>query len=696
MTVPPLTARDLLCPRWQRVAALERYRDVASDPAREAPVYAVFDETGGYLGLVEARQAAIFPGRVFADLLVRRQPPPVADDTAIDTVLGLLDRTGSDHLAVIAPGGDFIGVISRLSIISGVCAREQALRAERERLIERLTCELEHREVAAAVFDGMLEGIMVTDAEQRILLVNRAFSETTGYSAEEAIGQTPRLLHSGRHDEAFYRAMWQSLHQVGLWEGEIWNRRKDGEIYPEWLRIQTVLDAAGQRRYYVGIFSDISQHQEMRAKLLHLAYYDTLTGLPNRQLLNDRLQQAIAHGSRAQEGFALLYLDLDRFKDLNDTRGHRFGDQVLIAVAQRLVGSLRVSDTVARLGGDEFVILLNDVRQEGAIVETAQKVLELLAQPIDIGGERVYTGASLGIARFPEDGADADTLIMKADAALYRAKDEGRGRFHFHSDQLHDRLRLRLERVQALRQALEHGGLWLAWQPQVELASGGIVGAEALLRWTGGDGSPVPPAEFVGLAEEAGLIEALGDWVLMQLIREAPHILAASGGRLRLGVNLSPLQLKPGCAERLLRLLALHGLAARHLMVELTESALSTQREGVLPLLTALVADGAGIAVDDFGTGCSNLAMLKALPITQLKIDRSFIMDLEHDGNDRQIVAAMIDMAHALGLEVVAEGVETPAQGDILRERGCDLAQGYLFAQPLALPQLLERLRSQA
>ncbi|MCX7673352.1 MAG: EAL domain-containing protein [Thiobacillaceae bacterium] len=418
--------------------------------------------------------------------------------------------------------------------------------------------------------------------------------------------------------------------------------------------------------------------------------------MPNRQLLMDRLQQAVAHGQRAHEAFALLYLDLDRFKDLNNTRGHRFGDQVLIAVAQRLSGALRTSDTVARLGGDEFVILLNDVRQDAAIAETAQKVLDLLAQPVEIGNERVYVGASLGIARFPEDGQDPDTLIMKADAALYRAKEDGRGRYHFHSDLLHDRLRQRIQRVQALRQALEQGSLWLAWQPQVRLADGRIVGMEALLRWTEADGTSVKPDEFIGLAEETGLIDTLGDWVLAEIARTGQGLIAASCIDLRLGVNLSALQIKPGAADRLLRMLQLHGLSARHLMVELTESALSTQREGVRPLLESLVEAGAGVAVDDFGTGCSNLAMLKALPITQLKIDRSFVMDLEHDVNDRQIVLAMIDMAHALGLEVVAEGVETAEQAQLLQTLGCDLAQGYYFGRPMPLAHALSMLQGSA
>lgn len=694
MTPAQLTARDLLCPHWQAVGPYERFRDVAVDAQRRAPVYAVFETDGRFMGIVDARQAVLFPGRVFADLLLRRQVP-VSAEAAIDEVIARMDREAVDYQPVSEADGRLVGVISRLSIFSGLSARERDLRAERERLIQRLTCELEHREVAAAVFEGMLEGIMVTDVEQRIVLVNRAFSQTTGYSAEEVIGQRPRLLHSGRHDAAFYGAMWQALEREGLWEGEIWNRRKSGEIYPEWLRIQAVDNAQGQRRYYVGIFSDISQHSDMRARLLHLAYYDTLTGLANRQLLLNRLQTAIAHARRADERFAVLYLDLDHFKDLNDTRGHRFGDQVLVGVAQRLSGHLRATDTVARLGGDEFVIILDQVGSDVAIVETADKLIGLMRQPMEVGGERLYVGASIGIARYPEDGDDPDSLLMRADAALYRAKQNGRCGYEFHSERMHERQRKRLELTQALRRAMEKGELWLAWQPQIRLADGRIVGAEALLRWTDADGSPVSPAQFVAVAEESGLIQGLGEWVFAQVGADGPRLIAASPISLRLGVNLSPLQIRMGAATQLLQLLTRHGLSVHHLMLELTESALAAHRDGVLSLLATLLEHGAGISVDDFGTGCSNLAMLKALPITQIKIDRGFVMDVLDDVNDRQIVTAMIEMAHALGLEVVAEGVETPEQAALLRELGCDLAQGYFHGRPMSLSQLLDRLQTE-
>lgn len=689
MDATPLLARDLMCPHWRRVTALQRFRDVAAPEGGQFDVFAVYDEAGAYLGLVTARQAALFPGRLFADLLIQRQARPLPSDSTVETVLQRLQTDAVDYLPVADGQGVILGVVSRLSVVSRLCEHERALREERDRLVEHLRCELEHREVAASVFDGMLEGIMVTDAQMCILLVNHAFSEVTGYSLDEVAGKTPRLLQSGRHDAEFYRRMWQAIGQSGMWEGEIWNRRKSGEVYPEWLRIQRVTDAQGVVRYYVGIFSDISQHQEMRAKLLHLAYYDTLTGLANRQLLDDRLQQAIAHGRRSGEGFALLYLDLDRFKDLNDTRGHRFGDQVLSAVAHRLIGCLRAADTVARLGGDEFVILLADTVEPPAVAETAQKLIDRVMQPLEVGGEQVHLGASIGISRFPDDGQDADTLLMKADAAMYQAKAQGRGRYHFHSDALHDRLRQRIALAQQLRGALHSGGLWLAWQPIVRLADRKIVGAEALARWQQADGTPVSPAEFIPIAEEAGFMDALGSWALERLAEEGKGLLAACPEPLRLGLNFSALQLRPGQERRLLEGLRRLGFPARHLTVELTETALSLQREGADTFLRALEQDGVEIAVDDFGTGCSNLAMLKQLPIHKLKIDRSFVQDLPNDSNDRQIAVAMIRMAHALGLKVVAEGVETEAQAELLTTLECDYAQGYLFGRPMTLAHFL-------
>ncbi len=689
-----LQAGDCLCVRWTWVEAFQRYRDIVGGGVEPAKVFAVFSDEQKFLGLVEERQAALFPGRIFADLLVRRQPEPLPPDADVATLLRRLGDEHADYLPVIAADGEFAGVVSLLSVFSALTQREQALREEREHLIAQLQCELENRRVAASVFDATGEGILVTDTDNRILLVNKAFCQTTGYSEAEAIGKTPKMLKSEKHDQEFYRAMWRSLEKTGAWEGEIWNRRKNGEIYPEWLHINAIPGEAGKTGYYAGVFSDITQHQELRAKLLHLAYYDVLTGLPNRQLFMDRLEMAIVHSHRNGDEFSLLFIGLDRFKDVNDTLGHRFGDQILAAIGKRLQNAVRKSDTAARLGGDEFALLLPDTGQPEDIAEIAEKVLAAFSEPLVLEGKTLFIAASIGVSRYPDDGGDGEALLMNADAAMSRAKESGRGTFRFFSPSMHNRFNKRLEISSALRQDLAADKLWLAWQPQVNLADGRIVGAEVLARWEDSSGAPVSPAIFIPVAEETGLIGALGEWALRTMCAQGAELARRAGGNFRVAVNFSPLQLQSRTQQTILGILAKTGFDARHLELELTETALSTQRDGILVFLKGLDEAGVEIAVDDFGTGCSNLATLKHLPIHKLKIDRSFVCDLSSDPNDRQIAAAIVSMAHALGLKVVAEGVETAEQAAILRELGCDMAQGYYFSRPVPFDNLQQLLES--
>jgi len=464
-----LTAEDCLCVRWTRVDTLQRYRDIAGDGLDSAKVFAVFSEEDVFMGLVEERQAALFPGRIFADLLVRRQPALLRPDTGMEAILQRLSEERVDYLPVTGTDGQFIGVVSMLSVFATLSQREQGLRENREHMITQLQCELENREVAASVFDATSEGVMVTDADNHILLVNRAFIQTTGFSEEEAIGKTPELLKSGRHDHEFYQAMWRSLEETGHWEGEVWNRRKSGDIYPEWLHINVIRDESGKVRYYAGVFSDITQHQELRAKLLHLAYYDVLTDLPNRQLFTDRLEQAIVQSRRTGKEFSLLFIDLDRSKDINDTLGHRFGDQMLIAVAKRVQNAVRESDTVARLGGDEFTVLLPDTSQPEDI---AEKILAALSERLVLDGKKLFVTASIGICRYPDDGEDSDTLLMNADAAMYQAKESNRGSSRLYSSAMNSQLSKRLEISNALHQALTAGELWLAWHPRSAFRTG--------------------------------------------------------------------------------------------------------------------------------------------------------------------------------------------------------------------------------
>jgi diguanylate cyclase (GGDEF)-like protein/PAS domain S-box-containing protein len=693
-----LTARDCLCPRYRAVGALQRYRDVTSLGNNGTLVFAVFEEDaerGRFLGLVDVREAALFPARVFADLLVRRQPPPLDPATPIEAVWARFEAERCDFLPLIDADGVFRGVVSRLALVAAMMEHERALSQERERLIANLHCELENRRIAAAVFDATAEGIMVTDAKGRILLVNAAFCRTTGYSEQEAIGQTPALLKSGRHDAAFYAAMWRTIDETGSWEGEVWNRRKSGEIYPEWLHIDLVRDEHGAPRYYVGVFADIGTHKELRAQLMHLAYHDALTGLPNRRLLLDRLGQAIARAQRNDTEVGVLFLDLDRFKDINDTHGHGTGDRILIEAAHRLTGLVRANDTVARLGGDEFAILVEDIADEAALADVAEKLLNAFSTPFTCDEREFFLAASIGIARYPGDGDTVDALLMNADTAMYGAKQQGRGRYHFFASDMHRRLARRIEAADVLRKALASSGLTLAWQPQVRLADGMIAGAEVLLRLARHDGaaSPPTPAELVAAAEESGLITALGQWVLRETC-ELGGRLDGLASRLRIAVNFSPLQFDHGCAARVLDLLGGCGALAQSIEIEVTESVLASENEHLVQALETFAAAGINIAVDDFGSGYSNLGNLLHLHVDKLKIDQVFVGGLERDEKSRKIVQTIIQMGHNLGMTVVAEGVETQAQAQILREFGCDLAQGFLFARPLPFEDFARLLAS--
>lgn len=680
-----LAAIDCLCPRWRSVAALQRHRDVATPGENDAAVYAVFDGdegAGRFLGLVDVREAALFPARVFADLIVRRQPVPLAPDTPVEMLWQRFGEARGDYLPVVAADGAFGGVVSRLSLFGALMERERELNVERERLIGNLRCELENRKIAASVFQATGEGIMVTDASGRILLVNAAFCRTTGYGEEEVVGRTPGILRSGRHDAAFYAALWQALDATGSWEGEIWNRRKSGEVYPEWLHIDAVRDEDGSARYYVGVFADISTHKELSAQLVHLAYHDALTELPNRRLLHDRLGQAVVRAQRNATGIGVLFVDLDRFKDVNDCHGHAVGDRLLCEAARRLTGAVRANDTVARLGGDEFAIVVEDVRDAADVADVAEKLLTALAQPFGCGEREFYLPASIGIARYPEDGDSVESLLMSADTAMYDAKQQGRGCFRFFASEMHARLARRNEVTDVLRKALSAAGLALAWQPQVRLSDGAVVGVEVLLRLAAPAQPAAPaPTELVAAAEESGLVAALGQWVLRTACTMGARLDGTAQG-LRIAVNFSPLQFDAGCAQRALDILAACGLAAERLEIEITESVLAGDNEHLVQALKTFATAGIEIAVDDFGTGYSNLANLMRLHVDKLKIDRAFVSGIEHDEKSRKIVFAIVQMAHSLDMAVVAEGVETTAQADILRACGCDIGQGYLFARP--------------
>jgi len=532
---------------------------------------------------------------------------------------------------------------------------------------------------AAAMFETAREGVMVTDAQLRILVVNRAFFELTGYAANEVLGETPRILKSGRQDQSFYNAMWSEINGTGYWQGDIWNRRKSGEIYPQMLSISAVRNEFNRVTHFVGVFSDISQLKDAAARLEFLAHHDPLTSLPNRLLLFSRLEHCIGLSRRERKSAALLMLDLDRFKDVNDSFGHLAGDELLQQVAAKLTSRLRGIDTITRLGGDEFALLLEDLAhpQDAALV--AAEIIDSLSEPWRLSnGAEVRIGVSIGISLLPEHGKTSEELLQHADAALYRAKAEGRGNFKYFSEDLTYAALRRINIESLLRRALIRQEFRLHYQPQIEISSGAIIGAEVLLRWHNAEEGMIPPSQFIPVAEEIGLIGEIGAWVLKEACGQGKRWLEAGLPPLKLAVNLSPHQFRHGdIAANVAAILSETGFPPEHLELELTESALMERESEVVVILCRLQALGVRLAIDDFGTGYSSLAYLKHFPLDILKIDKTFIDDIPQLQDDKEIAAAIIGMGHTLRLKVLAEGVETQEQLDFLKEQGCDYYQGY-------------------
>lgn len=537
---------------------------------------------------------------------------------------------------------------------------------------------------SSAVFESTRDGVVITTLEPRIVAVNPAYTEITGYRADEVIGLNPSLLRSGRHDRAFYQAMWAGLKQLGYWQGEVWNRRANGEVYPQWLTLSTVRDEAGEPSHYVGVFTDLTQLKRSEQQLEHLTHYDPLTDLPNRLLVQSRLEHAIDQARRHRSRVGVLFVDLDRFKNVNDSLGHPVGDALIQAVATRLRGGLRDEDTVARLGGDEFLVVIEDLESADAAASVASKLTRLVQEPFQVGdGQEVIVSASIGVSLYPDDGDSATGLIQHADAALYQAKARGRDSFCFYSSALTAAVSEHMQMEMGLRRALERGELLIHYQPLVSLA-GGPVGAEALLRWQPPGEGLVRPDRFIPLAEETGLIVPIGAWVLREACRQARAWLDAGLELGTVSVNLSVRQFHERNLVALVAdVLRETGLPADRLELEITESALMDDVEQAVQTLHMLRALGVALAVDDFGTGYSSLAYLKRFPIGKLKVDQSFVRGIATDDSDRAIVTATIAMARSLGFTTTAEGVETEAQLEILRALGCSAYQGYLFSRPV-------------
>ena len=551
-------------------------------------------------------------------------------------------------------------------------------------ITERKLSELALKE-AAVVFDSSYEGIMVVSPAGRITKVNAAFSRITGYRADEAVGQSPKLLSSGQHDAAFYREMWDSVRQHDFWRGEIWNRRRNGDCYPEQLSISVVRDELGQVRHYVGIFSDISQLKAHEAELERIAHFDPLTGLPNRRLLSDRLGQAIRHTARSGKSCAVCFLDLDGFKAINDQYGHAAGDQLLIGVTDNLKAVLRADDTLARLGGDEFVVLLVDVAGTEECALVLERLLAAIQQEVCLGDAVVRASASIGVSLYPQDNADADTLLRHADQAMYLAKDAGKNRYQMFDPESDRKAQAHRKELELLRHALDNGEFVLYYQPKVDLESGDIIGAEALIRWRHPERGLLAPDAFLPLLHGSELENVVDEWVINTALAQASAWHDA-GLVMRVSVNVSAgYLLAPTFYADLARALHRHGnVPPAHLELEVLETAAIADMEQAVAILQRCRQLGVHFALDDFGTGYSSLTYLRKLPVDTLKIDQSFVRDMLTDADDLGIVEGVIQLATVFERQVIAEGVETLQHGAVLRRLGCRLVQGYGIARPLA------------
>jgi len=648
-------------------------------------------------------------GQMGLDLYTQHRPDIVVTDIVMPIMDGLAMAAGIKALNVETPiivttafnDQDFflnaieIGIdhyvlkpIHLNSLLEAV--RKAARTAVRLRELETKGRALQ---LAAKVFERSVEGIMITDRDNQIISVNHAFCEITGYPATEVVGKNPRMLASGQHDTSFFREMWRELAEFGHWQGEVWNRRKNGEVFPQWLTISVDRDEHSEIVHYIGGFVDISQKKYDQERIERLAYYDPLTDLPNRVLLRDRLTRVLASAQRNNRSAALLMLDLDRFKNINDSLGHNVGDTVLQAVATRLRTCVREADTVARLGGDEYIVVMADINDAQDVAAAAKKILEVFALPVIVSGKELGVTLSIGISVFPDDGADEQTLMKNADSAVYSAKQAGRNTYQFYTPDMNACTLETLMMENALRRALERQEFRLHFQPQIDLRDGKIIGAEALIRWMHPERGLIPPVDFISIAEDSGLILPIGEWVLLEACRNLKIWQDAGFTTLTVAVNLSAVQFHQ---ERLTELIDTIGreigVDMQHVELELTESMIMHNAEETISSMHAMKALNLKLSIDDFGTGYSSLSYLKRFPIDKLKIDRSFVNDITENPADLAICNVIIDLSHNLNLKVIAEGVETEGQLQLLRTNGCDEMQGFYFSLPLPAEDFMAML----
>lgn len=601
-----------------------------------------------------------------------------------DTLVGRL-AAGDSQTWQMGKGALFVALTSALIFLLG---RQHFRRFDEQQRAQHV--QETSLKQAAAVFDSTQEGVLVTDPNQRIVHVNPAFNRITGYSTEEVLGQTPKLFASGKHDAAFYQQMWLALKANGEWSGEIWNRRKNGDVYPQWQNLRCIHDNQGKLSHYVAVFSDLSALKRSRDELDQLAHYDPLVNLPNRLLFTERAKQDLERARANKRSGALLLIDLDHFKDINESLGHSLGDALLQAVSARLSEHLEKSMTLGRLGGDEFALLCEGYGAEKATA-LALRILDRLNEPFHIGEQELFSSASIGIVLYPypTDVQNVEQLMRNADSALFKAKSSGRSTYAFYSQELTSQARQRVELVTALRQALEQGQLRLHFQPIYDLQTGTISGFEALVRWQHPEKGLIAPGIFIPIAEETGLISAIDHWVLEQACNQAREWLGQGHPLGFIAVNISSRLFGNGELDlQVATILARSGLEARHLELEITESAVMQDPDAALELLQRLRALGVQLAIDDFGTGYSSLQRLKRMNVHKLKIDQGFVRGLPDDRDDAAITRSVIGLAHNLGLKVVAEGIETADQAAFLLAQDCDYGQGYGFARPLPADEI--------
>jgi diguanylate cyclase (GGDEF)-like protein/PAS domain S-box-containing protein len=606
-------------------------------------------------------------------------------------------RTGREYPPAILEfrkkdGGILYGEIKERPIIKD--GKVSGLVGVARDVTERLQVESRLRQ-AAAVFENTLEAIMITGPDRQITAVNRAFADITEYTEAEVIGRNADFLAARDEPTDLRVNVWKAVHETGRWSGEMWKRRKSGEAFPAWVAASTIRDHAHNITHYVIVMSDLSRLKESEEKLDWLAHYDPLTKLPNRLLFNSRLSHAIRRAERERTLLAVMFVDLDNFKKINDTRGHPVGDRLLQEVGQRLNSCLRKEDTVARLSGDEFIVILEDVADSRFLANVAQKILASVSLPCSLDGDKAVITASIGISLFPQDGRDVTRLVQNADTAMYRAKELGPSHFQFYTPELTIHAVERMAMESALRAGLQRDEFVLYYQPQISLSTGEVVGVEALIRWQHPERGLVLPDAFIGLGEETGLIIPIGHWVLQTACRQVQAWFDAGAAPITLAVNISARQLAGDEAfvDTVAAVLAETGFSPASLQLEITESVIMHNAEEAGDIIRRLKSLGVSIAIDDFGTGYSSMMYLKRFSVDKLKTDKSFVQDIAYDANDRAITEAIIGLGHSLHVKVIAEGVESAEQQSFLREHGCDEMQGFLFSPPLQEQECMQLLK---